>query len=323
MGEFADPKALIQSPTTATIQAACALWSQGNVVAIPTETVYGLAADATNDAAVAKIFAIKGRPSFNPLILHIYSLDQLTDYAEITPLLSKAATAFWPGPITFVLKRRVGTKLSHLVTAGLDTVAVRLPAHPVTQELIRCYGKPLAAPSANKSNSISPTSAADVAASLGGKVPLIIDGGPPMVGLESTIIDLTTDIPTILRPGGITFEALSAQLGEIRYASPGTTIKAPGMMKRHYAPTLPLRLNALEKQSAEAMLGFGSLTGDLNLSERGDLNEAAANLFHHLRQLDDSRFYKGIAVAPISHHDLGVAINDRLSRAAAMKEDDD
>lgn len=323
MGELTDFKSLIQPPTATTIQAACALWSQGNVVAIPTETVYGLAADATQDAAVAKIFAIKGRPQVNPLILHISNLDQLADYAEITLLLTKAAAAFWPGPITFVLKRRVGAKLSYLVTAGLHTVAVRLPAHPVTQELIRCYGKPLAAPSANKSNSISPTSATDVVASLGGKVPLIIDGGPPLIGLESTIIDLTSDIPTILRPGGITFEALQAQLGEIRYASPGTTIKAPGMMKRHYAPTLPLRLNALEKRSAEAMLGFGSRTGDLNLSERGDLNEAAANLFHHLRQLDDSRCYKGIAVAPIPNHDVGVAINDRLKRAAVMKENDD
>lgn len=313
-------KTMIQLPTSLIIQTACELWGKGEVVAIPTETVYGLAADAEQDIAVAKIFAIKGRPKFNPLILHISSLDQLEQYAETTPLFIKAAEAFWPGPLTFVLPRRKGTKLSYLVTAGLETVAVRLPAHPLAQQLIQTYGKPLAAPSANKSNSMSPTSALDVAASLGGRIPLIIDGGPTLVGLESTIIDLTTNIPTILRPGGVTFEALNAIIGPVQYRADDALIKAPGMLKRHYAPTLPLRLNALEKRDAEAMLGFGPVTGDLNLSEQGHLSEAAANLFRYLRQLDTSP-YQGIAVAPIPMQGLGVAINDRLTRAACIEEE--
>lgn len=297
------------------IQNACRLWQDGEVVAIPTETVYGLAADAEQDAAVAKIFAIKGRPQFNPLILHVHSLEQLEDYAEITPLLLQAAAVFWPGPLTFVLKRRPQAKLSYLVTAGLDSVAVRLPAHPIALELLRAYGKPLAAPSANKSNSISPTSAADVATSFGNEIPLIIDGGSATIGLESTIIDLTMGIPIILRPGGVTFEALTAILGEIRYAEAGAAVKAPGMLKRHYAPSIPLRLNSVEPYDSEAILGFGSMACHLNLSPSGDLQEAAANLFRMLRQLDNP-IYKGIAVAPIPNHDLGVAINDRLNRAA-------
>ncbi len=298
-----------------TIQNACRLWQQGEVVAIPTETVYGLAADAEQDVAVAKIFALKGRPQFNPLILHVHSLEQLEDYAEITPLLLQAAKVFWPGPLTFVLKRRPQAKLSYLVTAGLDSVAVRLPAHPIAQELLRAYGKPLAAPSANKSNSISPTSAADVIASFGTEVPLVIDGGATTIGLESTIVDLTMNIPTILRPGGVTFEALTAILGEIRYVEAGAAVKAPGMLKRHYAPSIPLRLNTVEPCDNEAMLGFGSMDCHLNLSPSGDLQEAAANLFRMLRQLDNP-VYQGIAVAPIPHHNLGVAINDRLNRAA-------
>ena len=297
------------------IQNACHLWQQGEVVAIPTETVYGLAADAEQDIAVAKIFALKGRPQFNPLILHVHSLEQLENYAEITPLLLQAAAVFWPGPLTFVLKRRSQAKLSYLVSAGLDSIAVRLPAHPIAQELLRAYGKPLAAPSANKSNSISPTSAADVTASFGTEIPLIIDGGSATIGLESTIIDLTTNIPTILRPGGVTFEALTAILGEIQYIETGAAIKAPGMLKRHYAPSIPLRLNTVEQYDNEAMLGFGSMTCNLNLSPSSDLQEAAANLFRMLRQLDNPT-YQGIAVAPIPNHNLGVAINDRLNRAA-------
>lgn len=312
---------MIKQPIATTIDEACALWQQGDVVAIPTETVYGLAADAEQDIAVAKIFSVKGRPQFNPLILHVSSLEQLDAYAEITPLLMKAAATFWPGPLTFVLKRRAQARLSYLVTAGLDTVAVRLPAHPVAQDLIRTYGKPLAAPSANKSNSISPTSAADVEASLGNQIPLIIDGGVTTVGLESTIVDLTAQIPMILRPGGVTAEALSEVLGELSYASSGAAIKAPGMLKRHYAPSIPVRLNAFEKRQGEVMLGFGDKPCDLNLSEQGDLQEAAANLFRMMRLLDNSE-YQGIAVAPIPQHGLGVAINDRLSRAATCVEEE-
>ena len=312
---------MIKQPIPATINEACTLWRQGDVVAIPTETVYGLAADAEQDIAVSKIFSIKGRPQFNPLILHVSSLEQLEAYANITPLLIKAAAAFWPGPLTFVLKRRERTNLSYLVTAGLETVAVRLPAHPIAQALIQSYGKPLAAPSANKSNSISPTSAVDVEASLGNQVPLIIDGGATTVGLESTIVDLTADIPTILRPGGVTIEALSEVLGELSYVSVGASIKAPGMLNRHYAPSIPMRLNVLDRKRGEAMLGFGKIPCDLNLSEQGNLQEAAANLFRMMRLLDNPK-YNGIAVAPIPLYGLGVAINDRLSRAATCVEEE-
>lgn len=312
---------MIKYPTLATINEACTLWQQGDVVAIPTETVYGLAADAEQDMAVAKIFSIKGRPRFNPLILHVSSLEQLEMYAHITPLLIKAAAVFWPGPLTFVLKRRAAAALSYLVTAGLDTIAVRLPRHPVAQDLIKAYGKPLAAPSANKSNSISPTSAMDVEVSLGNQLPLIIDGGQTTVGLESTIVDLTTDVPTILRPGGVTSEALRDVLGDINFVSVGGAIKAPGMLKRHYAPSIPMRLNAREKRLGEVMLGFGQMGCDLNLSEQGNLQEAAANLFRMMRLLDNPR-YRGIAVAPIPSYGLGVAINDRLSRAATCGEEE-
>ncbi|WP_032113099.1 L-threonylcarbamoyladenylate synthase [Candidatus Paracaedibacter symbiosus] len=308
----------IKQLTSAIIEAACDLWRRGDIVAIPTETVYGLAADAEQDAAVAKIFTVKGRPQFNPLILHVSSLEQLADYVEVTPLLTKAAAAFWPGPLTLVLKRKSGAKLSYLVTAGLDSVAVRLPAHPIAQELIQAYGKPLAAPSANKSNSISPTSAEDVAASLGNDVPLIIDGGQTRIGLESTIVDLTSETSTILRPGGVTFEDLNKVFGQMRYAEVGAAITAPGMLKRHYAPSIPMRLNVLEKQANEVMLGFGNVEGDLNLSEQGDLGEAAANLFRMMRLLDNP-VNRAIAVAPIPYWGLGIAINDRLSRAATRE----
>lgn len=313
---------MIHPPTPSAFQEACRLWQAGEVVAIPTETVYGLAADASQDLAVAKIFALKGRPHFNPLILHIHSLEQLEIYAEIPPLLASLANAFWPGPLTVVLPRKANAPLSELVTAGLDTLAVRWPAHPLTQQLLQQYGKPLAAPSANKSNSLSPTSAQAVAASFASQAPFIIDGGDCPIGLESTIIDLTTSSPTLLRPGGITAEALKEVLPTLQNKEEiPSLIKAPGMLKKHYAPQLPLRLNALHPFPGEAFLGFGSLRGNLNLSPSGDLTEAAANLFRMLRQLD-TPMYQGIAVAPIPLHHLGAAINDRLQRAAAVNEED-
>lgn len=302
------------------IQDACTLWANGEVVAIPTETVYGLAADAEQDDAVAKIFAIKGRPQFNPLIIHGYSLRQLSYYVEITPLFEKLAAAFWPGPLTIVGCRKKEASLSYLVSAGLDTVAVRIPAHPVALELLKAYRKPLAAPSANKSNTISPTSAADVAASLKKAVPLIIDGGLTTVGVESTIIDITGPIPTILRPGGTTYEDLTNLIGKVQYATADSEIKAPGMLKRHYAPSLPLHLNRRIKQEGEVLLGFGDTACDLNLSKTGCLQEAAANLFRMMRELDTISHH-AIAVAPIPHIGLGVAINDRLQRAAASPEE--
>lgn len=297
-------------------QQACNLWRNGDVVAIPTETVYGLAADAEQDSAVAKIFSIKGRPQFNPLIVHGYSFEQLSSYIEVSPPFEKLANTFWPGPLTIVAHRRKDAKLSYLVTAGLDTVAVRIPAHPIALALLKAYDKPLAAPSANKSNTISPTSATDVITTLKDQIPLIIDGGLTTIGIESTIIDVTTQTPTILRPGGITYENLTNLLGVVKYTSSEEGIKAPGMLKRHYAPSIPMRLNATAKNEREAFLGFGDMSCDKNLSHRGCLQEAAANLFRMMRELDDISF-QAIAVAPIPNRGLGVAINDRLKRAAA------
>lgn len=309
------------------LQKACELLSSGDVVAIPTETVYGLAADATNDQAVAKIYATKQRPEFNPLIIHCHSASQASQYVEFTQVAERLAERFWPGPLTLVLKRRkdLSTPISLLASAGLDTLAIRIPSHPVAQALIKLYGKPLAAPSANLSMTISPTCALDVQASLGSRVPLIIDGGATKIGVESTIVDLSGEEPTLLRPGGISLESLRAEIGDIRFYH-GTSIKAPGMMQRHYAPSARIRLNALQKDHPdEKMIGFGAVEGDLNLSPTGNLEEAAANLFRMMREMDAQLTAQGIktktiAVAPIPTHGLGLAINDRLTRAAHGEE---
>lgn len=294
---------------------ACDLLRDGDVVAIPTETVYGLAADATNDRAVAKIYAVKQRPEFNPLIIHCHSAQQAKQYVEFDARAEKLADILWPGPITFVLKRYQESPLSLLASSGLDTLAVRIPAHPVAQALIKAYSKPLAAPSANLSQTISPTSAGDVQASLGNRVPLIIDGGQTQVGVESTIIDLTTSIPRILRPGGISVEQIQQIIGSVELFS-GLAIKAPGMMSRHYAPLVPMRLNVVvQPEPGELFLGFGEMECDYNLSVIGNLEEAAANLFRMMRLMDQPGI-KGIAVAPIPKQGLGLAINDRLTRAA-------
>lgn len=303
------------------LQKACELLSSGDVVAIPTETVYGLAADATNDQAVAKIYTIKQRPEFNPLIIHCHSASQASQYVDFTETAKCLAERFWPGPLTLVLKRSKNSQIpiSLLASAGLDTLAVRIPSHPVAQALIKLYGKPLAAPSANLSMTISPTCALDVQASLGSRVPLIIDGGATKIGVESTIIDLSGDVPVLLRPGGISLESLKSEVGEVRLYH-GTDIKAPGMMQRHYAPNARIRLNATQRDfPEEKLLGFGQVEGDMNLSPAGDLEEAAANLFRMMRDLDkqlSTQQIKAIAVAPIPTHGLGLAINDRLSRAA-------
>ncbi len=307
------------------LQQACHLLAAGDVVAIPTETVYGLAADATNDQAVAKIYAIKQRPEFNPLIIHCHSASQARQYVEFTPLAEQLAERFWPGPLTLVLKRLSNCPISLLASAGLDTLAVRIPSHPVAQALIKLFGKPLAAPSANLTMTISPTCALDVQASLGSRVPLIMDGGATKIGVESTILDLSGPEPTLLRPGGISLELLRGEIGEVRFYH-GTSIKAPGMMQRHYAPSARIRLNALERETpTEKMLGFGSIEGDMNLSPSGNLEEAAANLFRMMRELDDmlstqKNAPRAIAVAPIPTHGLGLAINDRLTRAAHGEE---
>ncbi len=305
----------IQAFSPEVLQHACQLLASGAVVAIPTETVYGLAADATNDQAVAKIYAVKQRPEFNPLIIHCHSAQQAKQYVEFDDRAEKLADLFWPGPVTFVLKRKQDSEISLLASSGLDTLAVRIPAHPMAQALIKAYSKPLAAPSANLSQTISPTSALDVQASLGIKVPLIIDGGQTKVGVESTIVDLSEDVPVILRPGGLSVERIQEVIGSVRIGGHGA-IKAPGMMERHYAPSVQVRLNILNPLPDEKYLGFGPMACDLNLSESANLEEAAANLFRMMRELDQIGV-SAIAVAPIPDHGLGLAINDRLRRAAS------
>jgi L-threonylcarbamoyladenylate synthase len=275
-----------------------------------------LAADATNDQAVAKIYAVKQRPEFNPLIIHCHSAQQAKQYVDFDERAEKLADRFWPGPVTFVLKRNKDSEISLLASSGLDTLAVRIPAHPMAQALIKAYSKPLAAPSANLSQTISPTSALDVQASLGTKVPLIIDGGNTQVGVESTIVDLSDNIPVILRPGGLSIERIQDVIGPVILGGHDGAIKAPGMMDRHYAPSVKVRLNVAAPLSGEKYLGFGQMECDLNLSESANLEEAAANLFRMIRELDHPGVL-AIAVAPIPNHGLGLAINDRLRRAAS------
>lgn len=305
---------------------------------MPTETVYGLAADARSDKAVKRIFDAKGRPSFNPLIVHVASVDDVAEIGEMNKHALILAAHFWPGPLTLILKRKDMSGLSSFVTAGLDTVAVRIPAHKTARDLIKACGFPIAAPSANKSGSLSPTAAAHVATSLGDKVDLILADGLSRVGLESTVVDCSGEFPVILRPGGITADALSEVLGaEIKHYRAGadehadTQVRSPGQLLKHYAPSTPLRLNAVDLEEGEALLGFGSVkfmatklgehVNDLpadrvmNLSKDGDLDEAAAHLFSMLHALDQGGF-KGIAVMSIPEHGVGVAINDRLARAA-------
>ncbi|HEU0215835.1 MAG TPA: L-threonylcarbamoyladenylate synthase [Stellaceae bacterium] len=304
-------------------EAACVLRG-GGLVAFPTETVYGLGGDASSDAAVARIFAAKGRPRFNPLIVHVPDLAAAGAIALFDGRARDAARRFWPGPLTLVLPRRADGGVSLLATAGLDTVAIRVPAHPVAQDLLRATRRPLAAPSANRSGRVSPTEAAHVAAELGDRVALVLDGGRCPVGVESTVLDLTGASPILLRPGGVTVEALAVALGPIAVAGADPAApRSPGQMASHYAPTLPLRMNAIDARSGEALLAFGTTASSgfaevLNLSVRGDLVEAAANLFAMLRRLDRPGF-TGIAVVPIPEHGLGQAINDRLRRAAAPR----
>lgn len=293
----------------------------GGLVAFPTETVYGLGGDATQGQAIARIFEAKGRPSFNPLIVHVAETSWVAGLAETDTRFAKLAEKFWPGPLTCVLKRRADCPASELVSAGLGSIAVRMPDHPVAHELLRSRGRPLAAPSANTSGSVSPTLAEHVAQSLGDRVDLIIDGGACRVGLESTVIDLTEVQAVILRPGVITAEEIAAVIGPLGTASANpATYKSPGQLASHYAPGLPLRLNAPMAKTGEAYLGFGTTAGaTLNLSAKGDLREAAANLFAMMRALDDAKRHQGIAVAPIPETGIGLAINDRLERAAAPR----
>jgi L-threonylcarbamoyladenylate synthase len=311
-------------PTLSDIGEAARALRAGKLVAFPTETVYGLGGDATSDRAVAAIFAAKGRPSFNPLIVHVAGVSDAAQFAELTAKAQAAARAFWPGPLTLVLPRRRDCRISLLATAGLDSVAIRVPAHKIAQTLLMMTGLPLAAPSANPSGRLSPTQAGHVLADLGDKAEFVIDGGACPVGLESTVLSLIEDRPRILRPGAVTAEALSAALKEPvsieTGAEDGAAPRAPGQLASHYAPALPVRLSAARAEPGEALLGFGASAPKdaLNLSPAGDLQEAAANLFAMLRRLDDPK-YRGIAVMPVPETGLGIAINDRLRRAAAPR----
>ncbi len=314
--------ARIEEPNEESIVAAAAIWRRGGLVAFPTETVYGLGADATSDAAVAAIFAAKQRPSFNPLIAHVLDARAAQAQVEWNDRAEQLAKAFWPGALSLVLKRRADCKLSLLASAGLDTAAIRVPAHPVAQALLRAVQLPIAAPSANKSGAISPTTAQHVAQSLGDMVELIIDGGPCLVGLESTVVDLSGNTAKLLRPGGIARERIEALIGKLAAPS-GDVLHSPGMMESHYAPSLPLRLNATSASNIEGLLAFGANVPSgaaltYNLSASSNLTEAAANLFAMLRALD-RKDLDAIAVMPIPMEGLGEAINDRLKRAAAPR----
>ncbi|MEL7213621.1 MAG: L-threonylcarbamoyladenylate synthase [Pseudomonadota bacterium] len=295
------------------IAKAAALLQDGARVAFPTETVYGLGADATNGQAVARIFAAKNRPSFNPLIVHVPDLAAAEKLVEFPQTARDIAQAFWPGPLTLVLPLKDGA-VSDLVTAGLGTLAIRIPAHPLAQELLRAADRPIAAPSANPSGAISPTTADHVAAGLTGRIEAILDGGPCAVGLESTILGFDPE-PTLLRPGGLPQEALEAALGHPISTHLPETPNAPGQLTSHYAPDAKVRLNVTAAEGP--LLGFGPMEATLNLSPAGDLTEAAANLFAYLRKLDEVA--DTIHVAPIPETGLGRAINDRLRRAAAPR----
>jgi L-threonylcarbamoyladenylate synthase len=314
-------KPLVLPYGAAAIAEGARLIAAGECVAVPTETVYGLAADATNAQAVAGIYAAKGRPSFNPLIVHVPDLTVAERIAVFDDVARALAARFWPGPLTLVLPVRADAGIASRVTAGLETIAIRVPRHRAMQALLIATGKPLAAPSANASGGISPTRASHVAVSLAGRIPLVIDDGATEAGLESTIVSGTE----ILRPGPLSYEELFPGEGQGpvpedavtgAQPSPGKEeVTAPGQLASHYAPNKPVRLNATESQAGEWLIGFGSIPGDETLSTSGDLTEAAANLFDALHRADASSSPK-IAVAPVPATGIGIAINDRLARAA-------
>lgn len=291
------------------IAAAARLIARGLPVAVPTETVYGLAADATDGEAVARIYEAKGRPSFNPLIVHVLNASQAAELAAFGAEARNLADLYWPGPLTLVLPLRPGSGLSSLVTAGRPTVALRAPAHAAMRDLLIATQRPLAAPSANASGRISPTRAEHVRESLGGRIRLIVDGGPTMHGIESTIVAVDGGRLRLLRPGPIDLGLPLA---------PGGAVEAPGQLASHYAPGKPLRLDAGRREEGEWLIGFGAVAGDSTLSARGDLVEAAAALFDRLHEAD-RQAARRIAVAPIPDEGLGAAINDRLRRAAAPR----
>ena len=300
----------------AAVSAAADLLRGGQIVAIPTETVYGLAADASNADAVSKIYAAKGRPDFNPLIVHVPDKAAAEQLAVFNELADRLAARFWPGPMTLVLPLRDDAPVARAVTAGLPTIAIRCPAHLVMHAVLAASGLNIAAPSANNSGGISPTRAEHVLASLGGAVPMILDAGPCAAGLESTIVAVRENGWQILRPGPVTSEDITAVAGCPPLANTDKIIEAPGQLASHYAPSKPLRLNAASRNVGEWLIGFGALGGDDNLSASSDLAQAAARLFDALHRADASDA-KTIAIVSIPHHGIGVAINDRLARAAS------
>jgi L-threonylcarbamoyladenylate synthase len=316
---------LILPPTA--IPEAAAVLRAGRLVAFGTETVYGLGGDATNGLAVAAIFAAKGRPRFNPLICHFPSAEAAFVHVEAGDLARRLAAAFWPGPLTLVLPRRPGTNVDLLAGAGLDTLAVRVPAHAVARALLEAAGVPVAAPSANRSGAVSPTAAAHVLADLDGRIDAVLDCGPASVGVESTVLDMTGAAPILLRPGGVPVESIEALVGQVQHGgADAAQPRSPGQLASHYAPELPLRLDAASVAAGEALLAFGPATQGAaicwNLSEGGDTNDAASRLFAGLRWLDaEGRRLglEGIAAMPVPETGLGAAINDRLRRAAAPR----
>ena len=314
-------KSPVRMADTAAVREAARLLRAGKLVAFPTETVYGLGADATNDHAVADIFAAKERPRFNPLIVHVANLAHAQEYSEFHAGALRLAKVFWPGALTLVLARRAGCALSQLVSAGLDTVALRAPAHSIAQELLAKSGLPIAAPSANASGRISATTAEHVKASLGDKVELILDAGPTALGLESTVIGFDEEKPVLLRLGAISRREIEEVVGRLE-DSANTGVRSPGQLASHYAPRASVRLNATSVRENEALLAFGRVLDGarvtVNLSENGDVREAAVNLFAHLHTLDVTGL--PIAVMPIPLDGLGEAINDRLLRAAAKRD---
>jgi L-threonylcarbamoyladenylate synthase len=323
----AEPGTRVLKADSQSIEAAAACLAAGGLVAFPTETVYGLGADAGNGEAVARLYAAKGRPAFNPLIAHVADVAAARRLATFDAAAEALAAAFWPGPLTLVLPKRPDCGVADLALAGLDSVAVRVPAHPVAAALLKAFDGPVVAPSANRSGHISPTSAAHVLADLRGRIDMVIDAGPCAVGVESTIV-ACLGTPTLLRPGGVPRGEIERVLGRVLGAAlvvPPVAEEAPlapGMLASHYAPKARLRLDADAPRAGEALLAFGTAPSTagvtLNLSPRGDLIEAAANLFSHLRALDASGA-RTIAVMKVPHDGLGEAINDRLARAAAPR----
>lgn len=310
------PSCIELQPDPAGLERAAQLLRDGALVAFPTETVYGLGADARNGTAVASIYAAKGRPTFNPLIVHLPDTATAKHHVVWSDTAERLSSAFWPGPLSLVLPLRPDHGLSSLVTAGLPTVALRVPENPVAQHLLRAFGGPVAAPSANPSGRISPTTADHVRTGLGNRIDALLDGGACRVGLESTILGLD-GAPTLLRAGGLPIEEIEACLGEPLMRGAGETITAPGQMLSHYAPKASLRLNAASAAEGEVLLGFGPMDCAINLSQSANLLEAAARLFDCLHRLD--AMDRPIAVAPVPMTGLGLAINDRLRRAAAPR----